>query len=478
MSKRTRIILAVALVVAVGGFFIYRRVRSASQSQASTIQTATVTRGTLTVTVDASGTLEAPQVATVAWRTSGVIASIHVALSDTVKAGDVLMELDPSSLDQSVIQAKADLISAQQALSDLLASPTDVDLANAQLAVAQAQQDLQDAKYTWRVQQEGYRASSDAIGDAEAKVVLAQQQVDMAEQNYGLYSGRGGDDPSRALAFTRLFSAEQSLASAQRNLNWETGHPTDLQRAKLDADVAVAEAKVEDAKKSLNDLLAGPTPSDIASAEARVAAAQATVDLARLLAPFDGKVVAIDVQQGDSIISGTAAVTMANLSYFKVSVDVSELDVGAVSVGQDAELTLDAVPGQTFAGKVTDVAYLGTVNQGVVTYAVTVTVDKPDPKLRPGMTAAVSIITARHENVLIVPNRALQTSGGQHTVTVLYEGQQISVPVTLGLVGDTSSEVAGGSLKEGDTVIVSTSSASSSSQRFGGGAGGGFLFGP
>jgi HlyD family secretion protein len=476
MNKRNRILFGVGLVVVVGGLLIYRALRSASQSEASTIQTAAVERGTLTATVDASGTLKAPQAATAAWRTSGIVGSNLVSLGDTVKAGDVLMELDPTSLDKTVIQAQADLITAQEDLADLRAGPTDLELAQAQLAVADAAQALEDAKYTWKVQQEGYRASSDTIAGAEAKLVIAQQEVDMAEQKYGEYSGRAEDDPARALALTRLTAARQSRDSAQRNLNWYTGHPTELQQAKLDADVAVAEAKLEDARATLKDLLDGPDPSDIAAAEARVAAAQATVDLARLVAPFDGTVVAISVQEGDSVSSGTSAVTLADISHFKVNVDVSEIDISRIAVGQETELSLDALSGKTFVGRVSDVAYMGSVSQGVVTYPVTVVVDNPDPELRPGMTAAVSIITDRREDVLIVPNRALKSSGGQRTVSVLFEGQQISVPVTLGLVGDTTSEVVEGSLKEGDTVVVNASSASSS-QRFEGGPGGAFFIG-
>jgi len=104
----------------------------------------------------------------------------------------------------------------------------------------------------------------------------------------------------------------------------------------------------------------------------------------------------------------------------------------------------------------------------VVTYPVTVVVEDLDPAIRPGMTAAVSIIVERHEDVLTVANRAIRVSGGQRTVTVLYEGETISVPVTLGLVGDTTSEIAEGALKEGDVVVLNASSASQSNTVFGG----------
>jgi RND family efflux transporter MFP subunit len=201
-----------------------------------------------------------------------------------------------------------------------------------------------------------------------------------------------------------------------------------------------------------------------------VANAQAIVDQARQVAPFDGTVVAISSGVGDQVSNNTAAVTLADLSQYQVEVTVSELDVEQIAVGQEVTLTLDALPDLTFVGRVADVAFMGSSNQGVITYPVTVVLDDPDPALRPGMTTAVSIVVERHEDVVIVPNRALQVSGGQRVVRVLYQGQEISVPVTLGLVGDTTSEIAEGALQEGDEVVLNASSSSQTSN-FVGGAG-------
>jgi multidrug efflux pump subunit AcrA (membrane-fusion protein) len=129
---------------------------------------------------------------------------------------------------------------------------------------------------------------------------------------------------------------------------------------------------------------------------------------------------------------------------------------------------VDALPGQTFVGRVAYVPLVGQSTQGVVTYPVTVEVDDPDPALRPGMTAAVSIIIEQHDDVLVVANRAIQVAAGQRTVTVIYEGQHISVPVTLGLVGATTSEIAEGALKEGDVIVLNASSAAQSPAMMGG----------
>lgn len=477
MNKRTRIIIFLVLGVGAAGYFGFRRLNAVAQSSEAEIQTVQVERGTLTASINAAGTITVPQSASLVWRTTGVVGMVQVALGDKVKTGDVLMELDATGLDRSVIQAQTDLIEAQQELADLLAGPTDKQVALAQLAVIEAQEALQDTQYTWRVQQEGFRANADTINAAEAKLLLAERGVDQAKADYDKLSGRPSDDPARALALTKLVSARQSRDSALRSLNWYTGYPTELQQANLDAEVVLAEAELAEAEEQLASILGVPDPTDIAAAEARVAVAQATLDLVRLVAPFDAIVVEISVQVGDTVSSNTAALTLADLSHFEVQVYVSELDVNIIFVGQEAVLILDAAAGETFIGQVAEVAFLGRVNQGVVTYSVTVIVDNPDPVLRPGMTAAVSIVTNRREGVLIVPNRAVVVSGSQRIVTVLFEGQQIPIPVTLGLSNETASEILEGQLREGDMIVISLPAASQSGFNPGGGfagMGGGF----
>jgi RND family efflux transporter MFP subunit len=469
MSKRRWIVLGAALgVVALGGL-AYRQWAAAGQSEAEEVATTTVERGTVTSSIDAGGTLAVPRSASLTWRTSGTVGAVHVQVGDTVSAGDVLMELSRDSLDSSLLQAEADLAAAQQDLQDLVAGPSATDLAAAELRLANARDSLHDAEYNRTVLQQGNRASGDTIAAARASLVLAESDVVQAQDQYDEVSGRPENDTSRANALIRLVQARQRRDSTERTLNWYLGHPSDIEQAQLDAQVATAQAELDAAQEALMELQNGPNAVDLAAARARVAAAQDLVDQARLVAPFDGTVVAVETAEGDLVNSNTAAVTIADLSHYEVQVSVSELDVESLSVGQEVSLSLDALPGQTFVGRVAYVPLVGTSTQGVVTYPVTVEVDDPDPALRPGMTAAVSIIVERHENVLVVANRAIQVASGQRTVTVLYEGQRISVPVTLGLVGDTTSEISDGALKEGDVIVLNASSSSQSNASFGGG---------
>ena len=211
----------------------------------------------------------------------------------------------------------------------------------------------------------------------------------------------------------------------------------------------------------------------MAAAKAKIAVDQATLGKLTLLAPFDGTVVAISTTTGDAVAPGTVALQLADLSSLKVLVDVSEVDVNRLKPGQEVDLTLDAVSGQSFTGTVSEIGYLGTTTQGVVNFPVTVWIAHPDPALKPGMTASAAVVTDKKSNVLLVPNRAIRVTGGQRTVTVLFEGQQIPVAVQVGLSNDTQSEITGGQLRAGDTLVLNAPTATTN-----GGGGGGFGGGP
>jgi macrolide-specific efflux system membrane fusion protein len=171
--------------------------------------------------------------------------------------------------------------------------------------------------------------------------------------------------------------------------------------------------------------------------------------------------------------SSVGAVILADLSQLDIALTVAETDEPKVKVGQAAQVTLDAVPGVTFAGRVDEMDLVGTMTQGVVNYPATVVMTDTSGQVRPGMNATVSVIVEQRDSVLLVPNRAVQTQGRAHLVTVLYQGQQIQTPVTIGLSGDTQTEVVDG-LREGDIVLLNATTATTAR----GGPGGGFIVRP
>jgi HlyD family secretion protein len=191
---------------------------------------------------------------------------------------------------------------------------------------------------------------------------------------------------------------------------------------------------------------------------------------AQLLAPFSGTITEVDVNSGDLVSNGDEAFRIDDLGSIYVDLEISEVDLASLALGQPAILEFDAIADKEYSGEVTQIGMIGTVSQGVVNYPVTVRVTDADENIRPGMTASVTIVVNEVEDALLVPSKAVRTVNGQKTVTVLFEGQQISVPVTVGLTGDGMVEVISDQLREGDAVVVngSTATTTASTQNQGG----------
>lgn len=140
----------------------------------------------------------------------------------------------------------------------------------------------------------------------------------------------------------------------------------------------------------------------------------AQVDLARcvIFSPIDGLVLSRNVNVGQTVAASLSAPTLfiiANdLTKMQIEANVAEADIGEVEVGQEADFTVDAFPGRTFQGKVRQIRNAPKTDQNVVTYSTMIEVSNPELKLKPGMTANVSIIIARREHALKVPNAALR----------------------------------------------------------------------
>jgi HlyD family secretion protein len=533
MKKFWWVILIVVVLLA-SGFLGYRvlAAKRAASAAATNLQTATVQQGNLISYLNSVGTVRTGQSAVIDWQTSGKVGSISVNLGDQVQANQELAALDQNSLAPSMINAKQNLIDAKKSLDDLLNSKTqqaqalqavqtaqqaldDLQQTTAQNA-ATAQQDLATAQKTLADAQKkrsamNYPHTTDqlVIEKAQTDYLLAKQAYQDALKQYNKVANKKLTNLQRVNALNNLVAAEQKMNTAFATYNWYLLPYTANDIAQADAAVAVAQASVNQAQTSYDNLkngpdaaavavaeanLAdaqraydrvknGPNPDDVAAAQAAVDAAQATLDQIHLLAPFAGKVTSLDVKLGDLVNSGTQAFRIDDTSSIFVDLLVSEIDVNSLQVGQPATLTFDAIPNKDYNGKVTEIGAVGTVSQGVVNYPVTVQIMNPDEALKPGMTAAVDVATAEHDNVLMVPNQAIRATGGQRNVTVLFEGQQFTIPVTVGLNNGTMSEVSSNQLKEGDTVVINSTASSTANRNgtqggFRGPGGGGFFIGP
>lgn len=449
--KKAVIIIVILAAVAVAGYFGFRQFQSSRAGATSNFQTVAVSRGDLTASVGATGTVRSNQSTVLAWELSGRVGDIAVKVGEQVKNGQVLSTLDEKSLPQSVILARADLITARRNLTELQNS--DVARAKAYQTLVAAQKELDDAKEK-RESKNYDRALPPTVDEARANLVVAENAVSEAEKQYDRVDDRPQDDPIRAEVFAQLSRARREYDRQLANLNWLLGRPDNQEVSEADARVTVAEASLKDAQREWDRLKNGPDPDDISAAEARVKALESTLDQVALEAPFAGTITDVTTMTGDQVAPGTKAFRLDDLSRMLVDVEITEVDINRIRTGQPVLMTFDAIPEKEYSGKVVEVANIGTAVQGVVNFTVTVQLENADSAVRPGMTAAVTIVTDLIENVLLVPNRAVRLREGQRVVYVLRSGVPVMVPVELGLTSDVTSEVLSSDIKEGDLLVL------------------------
>jgi HlyD family secretion protein len=405
--KKNKVIL-ILILIAVVVFAVYSVNRSRNAVAETSFQTDNIERGNLTATIGATGTVRAKQTAVLIWQAAGQVDTVNAKVGDNVPADFVLAYLEKTSLPQSIILAEADLASAQQTLDDLLNS--DTARARAVIDLRKAQE-AYDKAYNWRRELDNDRITVEVI-------------------EYEKFGGRTFPVTTEK----KIWADEETKQKAQEDL--------ELKKALLD-----------DAQRNYDQLTSGNS-AEIASAQARLDAAQATLNLARVIAPFGGIVTEAYPLSGDQVSAGAAAFRIDDLSSLLVDVEVSEVDINSVSVGQPVSLTFDAILGQEYHGEVVEVAQTGTVSAGVVNFKVTVELTDADTLVKPGMTAAVNITVKELQDVLLVPNRAVRLSNGVRVIYLLVNNMPEKTEISLGSSSDTVSVLAGGDVNEGDIVIL------------------------
>ncbi|MBM3180754.1 MAG: efflux RND transporter periplasmic adaptor subunit [Chloroflexi bacterium] len=404
-SRRTWIIVGVVVVVLLIIFFA-----NSGGKDVAAFQTTPVERGDLVASVGATGSVRAKQSASLIWQTSGIVQAVNVEVGSLVSHDDVLASLDKTSLSQNIILAEADLLSAQKALEDLLTS--DTARLESQAAVDKAEKAYEKA-YNWRMQLNG-------------KIDITDTWWEFGVLKSRKYKG---------------YASDETIAQA-------------------DKDLALAEARLDDARRTYGRMLGGADSAEVAASRARVAAAQSTLNMAFLTAPFYGTITQANPAVGDQVAAGTIGFRIDDLSHLLVDVQVSEVDINSVSLGQIAILTFDAILGREYHGEVVQVGQAGDTLQGVVSFTVTIELTDADELVKPGMTAAVIIVVEEVRDVLLIPNRAVRLVDGNRVVYVLMDGEPVQVKVRLGSSSDTMSVIVEGDIKEGDLIILNPPSAS------------------
>jgi HlyD family secretion protein len=304
-----------------------------------------------------------------------------------------------------------------------------------------------------------------AMDTAQSQYESAKSAYDTAKRKADTVDQEYASEVRSAEA--RVAQAQAQLVSAQRNAVQD--------KIRMD-ELAAATAAVEQAKSELDLAYANKRQiavkrSDITAASAAIVSSKASVHqaavnlgYATIYAPRDAVVLQKYVEQGtiitsgkSSIAQGTNIVQLGDISRMFVLCNVDETDIGSIEVGQKVDITIDAYPSEIFDGKVTRIDPQAKLDQNVTTIPVTVEIDNPDLRLKPAMNATCEFITAKHENVLTVPNEAVKEDNGSYTVTVLTNGKpdgpQVNKTVETGIAGTDVTEIRSG-LKAGEVVIT------------------------
>jgi len=294
---------------------------------------------------------------------------------------------------------------------------------------------------------------------------------------------------------TLLTASERNLQQAQINLEnieytldkaeeeTSTTVTGDIIQREVDSwEIDIMEMQVELAKLRLSDAME-------AVVDARDNLDEALAESPIVKAPFDGFITMVNVEGGDEVMKGTLAVVLADPAMFEVTLEVSEMDIFQIEIGGEAWVDVDAVPGLTLPATITSISPTAIITQSIVNYIVTIEVEpleqymatlqasseEMQPKddsqgeqgqmppmlnipenfqLKEGLTVRVSIMAGGKEDVLLVPNTAITSHGGQSYITMLTtEGVSEEKPITTGISNGQYTEIIDG-VNEGDEVLV------------------------
>ncbi|HSE31361.1 MAG TPA: efflux RND transporter periplasmic adaptor subunit [Pyrinomonadaceae bacterium] len=399
VGKKTRLAVIVGLVGIAGfaGFAFW-----SNRASAAEYMTAKVERGNLRNTVTATGVLQAVTTVQVGSQASGTISALYADFNSVVKKGQVIAQLDPSTAQAQVQQARANLESAK---ASLIQARAGVSASRAGTADAQAK--VLAAKSTVQTQQAGVSGAQANLNvlKAERDDAMSALKQQEALASAGVISKRDYEIAQTAYrtADARYNQAAAQLSQAMLNENMSAGSG----QAQAQAQLQQSQAQIQQAQ------------AQVLQAEAQVQQAQAALSVAEvnlshttITSPIDGIVVSRDINVGQTVAASLSAPTLftiANdLTKMQVIANIDQADIGLVEQAKTATFGVDAFPGKEFKGAIQQMRLNPQNVQNVVTYNVVLDVDNPEQKLKPGMTANLTITIDERNNVLKVPNAALR----------------------------------------------------------------------
>jgi HlyD family secretion protein len=449
-------------------------------------------------TVQVVGNVESPQSVDISAKITGRINLLQVREGDPVKVGQVLVKIDPSDLNQQLLQQQANVAEAKSKLAQAMLTQgsnnvgVTTNIQQQQAALNSAQADYKQTLGSYAAQvhtAQSSVASNEAklraanVQVQNAKAVLSQQQSSLANAktkaqrlqslfSQGAISQQDRDDAATAVdvqtqnvgvAQGQVAAAEANVQSAQADLS-SAKDQLGIVKQQGTANIAASKAKTQQAQASLQSANANKSQApayqaNIDALKAGVAAAQAQYEASKvhlldttLISPIDGAVTARAADPGDLASPGKSILTVQSLDWVYVSTAVPVESSAGLREGMNAQVTFDTLPGQVFTGPITNLN--PTADPQSRQFSVRIRLENPGRLLKPGMYARVGIVTSSVHAKVSVPIEAVTTGDKGSTVTVVDKDSIAHVvPVTLGATDGKFDEVKG-DIKPGDQVVI------------------------
>jgi len=440
------------LDLAAGGYYYFTTQAAQAESEASAeaeLQTAVARLGELTILASGTGQVTPTTEIGVGFDESGTLIELNIAPGDVVQPGDVLARLQTKNSEEdiaaSISDAELNVIRARQSLDDLYTN-AELNRTTALNSIAEYAQAVRDAQYTL----DNYTLTAEQEKmDAIEALDTMQQRLEQATAAFEPYRYLEITNETRADRLTALTLAQTNFDAAVKRLNSEYA----LQVAKVNLDATRQEYEQYTAGPAADDLELAQ--AELANAEAKLALAQEAQSIIELKAPIAGTVMAVDASLGEEL-STAAIITLADLEIPTLDVYLDETDLDKAVVGYDAEVVFDALPDQSFTGKVVSVSpgLQSVGNTQAVLLRVQLDPAGVQVNLPVGLNAAVDIVAGRAENAVLVPVEALRDLGdGQYAVFVMENGEPTLRVVEVGLMDVTYAEILSG-LQAGEEVTT------------------------
>lgn len=512
-GKKKWIALVLAIAVAAGGFgWSRRRAPEASAAEIS-YQQEQAQRRSITNSLSSSGTLEPANSYTVNTLVSAEVLSDTFEEGDLVEEGQLLYTLDASDASSSQTQAQNSYSQAKSSYDQAVAAKyPEADLSGTISEVYVHNGDSVSAG-TELLKIVGdnnlyidflfaYADSGDFYEGQTATIFIDGMAGTLTGTVTAVSQGEMVSDNGMMLTTVRVKAANPGLVTSSYTASASIGNYVSYGQSPIQvSESSVITAEASGKISGLNVLAGDPisagdrictitgdsVDNQIENARINLENAQSNVQNAadkledyQITAPISGTVVTKTAKAGDKVEGGSsgALCTIYDLSYLEMTMNIDELDIGSVAVGQTVEVTADAVEGKTYTGTVTRVSVAGTTSGGITTYPVTVRIDETDGLL-PGMNVDAQIVLEQAEDVLAIPSGAVNrgdtvliTADSPSAVNALDQEAPegyVYVSVETGVSDDSYIEILSG-LQEGDTVAyIATSSGSGMSMMMGGG---------